>query len=88
VQSILTNGWTLPILVRPDGTVIDGFHRWTISRREPLLSLLGDKVPVVLLHHHCDHSAYEYRTISLNRARDTHLLDPMKAIVNKLMDYG
>ena len=26
-QSILTNGWTLPVVVRPDLTIIDGFHR-------------------------------------------------------------
>ena len=31
-QSILTNGWTLPIVVRPDYTIIDGFHRWTVER--------------------------------------------------------
>ena len=31
-QSILTNGWTLPIVVRPDYTIIDGFHRWKIGR--------------------------------------------------------
>ena len=36
-QSILTNGWTLPIVVRPDLTVIDGFHRWTVAGREPLI---------------------------------------------------
>ena len=30
-QSILSNGWTLPIVVRPDFTIIDGFHRWTIA---------------------------------------------------------
>ena len=30
-QSIFTNGWTLPIVVRPDGTIIDGFHRWTVA---------------------------------------------------------
>ena len=30
-QSILTNGWTLPIVVRPDFTIIDGFHRWTFG---------------------------------------------------------
>ena len=24
VQSIMTNGWTLPIVVRPDYTIIDG----------------------------------------------------------------
>ena len=88
VQSILTNGWTLPIVVRPDGTIIDGFHRWTVSGREPLLSLLGGKVPVVVVDHHGDESADVYGTITHNRARGTHLLEPMKAIVKKLMDEG
>ena len=88
VQSILTNGWTLPIVVRPDGTIIDGFHRWTVSGREPLMSLLGGKVPVVVVDHHGDESADVYGTITHNRARGTHLLEPMKAIVKKLMDEG
>lgn len=39
-QSILVNGWTLPIVVRPDYTIIDGFHRWTVSGEEPLKSML------------------------------------------------
>lgn len=88
IQSILTNGWTLPIVVRPDGTIIDGFHRWTVSGREPLLSLLGGKVPVVVVDHHGDESADVYGTITHNRARGTHLLEPMKAIVKKLIDEG
>ena len=87
-QSILTNGWTLPIVVRPDYTIIDGFHRWTVSGREPLLSKLGGKVPVVIVDHHGDDSADVYGTITHNRARGTHLLEPMKAIVKKLMDEG
>jgi ParB-like chromosome segregation protein Spo0J len=87
-QSILTNGWTLPIVVRPDYTIIDGFHRWTVSGREPLFSLLGGKVPVVIVDHHGDESADVYGTITHNRARGTHLLEPMKAIVKKLMDEG
>ena len=88
VQSILTNGWTLPIVCRPDYTIIDGYHRWTVAGREPLLSLLGGKVPVVLVDHHGDESADMYGTITHNRARGTHLLEPMKAIVKKLMDEG
>lgn len=48
VQSILTNGWTLPIVVRPDYTIIDGFHRWTVSGREPLRTKLGGKYPALL----------------------------------------
>ena len=88
VQSILTNGWTLPIVVRPDYTIIDGFHRWTVSGREPLLSKLGGKVPVVIVDHHGDESADVYGTITHNRARGTHLLEPMKAIVKKLLAEG
>ena len=87
IQSILTNGWTLPIVVRPDYTIIDGFHRWTVSGREPLLSKLGGKVPIVIVAHE-NESEDMYGTITHNRARGTHLLEPMKAIVKKLIDEG
>ena len=87
-QSILTNGWTLPIVVRPDYTIIDGFHRWTVSGREPLYTKLSGKVPVVIVDHQGDESADVYGTITHNRARGTHLLEPMKAIVKKLLDEG
>lgn len=86
-QSILTNGWTLPIVVRPDYTIIDGFHRWTVSGEEPLLSILGGKVPVVIVQHK-DQSEDIYGTVTHNRARGTHLLEPMKAIVKRLLDDG
>ena len=87
IQSILTNGWTLPIVVRPDYTIIDGFHRWTVSGREPLCTKLGGKVPVVIVDHE-DEADDVYGTITHNRARGTHLLEPMKAIVKKLLDEG
>lgn len=86
-QSILTNGWTLPIVVRPDYTIIDGFHRWTVSGREPLLSLLEGKVPVVIVEHK-DDSGNVYGTITHNRARGVHLLEPMKKIVSDLLAQG
>ena len=86
-QSILTNGWTLPIVVRPDYTIIDGFHRWTVSGREPLKTMLGGKVPVVKVDHK-DHEGDIYGTITHNRARGTHLLEPMKKIVKELIDSG
>lgn len=86
-QSILTNGWTLPLVVRPDYTIIDGFHRWTVAGEEPLHTKLGGKVPVVIVHH-ADEAENMYGTITHNRARGTHLLEPMKAIVKKLLDEG
>ena len=88
VQSILTNGWTLPIVVRPDYTIIDGFHRWTVSGREPLLSRLQGKVPVVIVDHQGDSASDVYGTITHNRARGTHVLGPMRKIVQGLIDEG
>ena len=86
-QSILSNGWTMPIVARPDGTIIDGFHRWTVSGREPLVTRLGGLVPVVRVHHD-DAAGDVFGTITHNRARGTHLLEPMKAIVKELLDAG
>ena len=86
-QSILTNGWTLPIVVRPDFTIIDGFHRWTAAGEEPLKSMLEGKVPVVIVEHK-DKAGNIYGTVTHNRARGTHLLEPMKAIVKELMGEG
>lgn len=86
-QSILTNGWTLPIVVRPDFTIIDGFHRWTVAGEEPLVSMLEGKVPVVIVEHK-DKAGNIYGTVTHNRARGTHLLEPMKAIVKELIGEG
>ena len=86
-QSIMSNGWTLPIVVRPDYTIIDGFHRWTVAGEEPLKSQLGGKVPIVIVEHK-DKTGDIYGTVTHNRARGTHLLEPMKAIVKTLIDEG
>lgn len=86
-QSILSNGWTLPIVAKPDGTIIDGFHRWTVAGREPLKTILGGMVPVVRVIHK-DHAGDVYGTITHNRARGVHLLDPMKKIVKDLLKEG
>ena len=88
VQSILTNGWTLPIVCRPDYTIIDGFHRWTVAGREPLRTLLGGKVPVVIVDHGENRDEDIYGTITHNRARGTHLLEPMRKIVQELLESG
>lgn len=86
-QSILTNGWTLPLVVRPDYTIIDGFHRWTVAGEEPLRTKLDGKVPIVIVAH-TEEAEDMYGTVTHNRARGTHLLEPMKAIVKKLIDDG
>ena len=87
MKSILSNGWTMPIVCRPDYTIIDGFHRWLISGREPLYTQLEGKVPVVIVEHD-DKAKDIYGTITHNRARGVHLLGPMKEIVKNLMNDG
>ncbi len=98
-QSLCTNGWTLPIVVRPDYTIIDGFHRWTVTGpdwtyvpnkekdRRTLYERLGGKALIVIVKHE-DHSGDIYGTVTHNRARGTHLLEPMKKIVKELLDSG
>lgn len=98
-QSIFANGWTLPIVVRPDLTIIDGFHRWTVAGPEwkyvpkteqdkrTLYERLGGQVLIVVVEHE-SHTGDIYGTVTHNRARGTHLLEPMKAIVNNLLDEG
>lgn len=86
-QSILSNGWTLPIVAKPDGTIIDGFHRWTVAGSEPLRSMLNGMVPVVRVAH--DSKAGDiFGTVTHNRARGVHLLEPMKKIVQELLAEG
>ena len=87
IQSILSNGWTTPIVVRPDYTIIDGFHRWLVAGRPELKELLGGKVPIVFVKHD-DETKDIYGTITHNRARGTHLLGPMKEIIKRLMNSG
>ena len=86
-RSILSNGWTLPIVCRPDMTIIDGFHRWTVAGEEPLKTQLKGKVPIVIVSHK-DQSGDIYGTVTHNRARGTHMLEPMKNIVKRLMEQG
>jgi ParB-like chromosome segregation protein Spo0J len=92
IRSIQVNGWTLPIVCKsPDDnglyTIIDGYHRWLVSGIEPLFTQLGGMVPVVVVNH-ADKAKDIYGTITHNRARGTHQLGPMKAIVKQLLEAG
>lgn len=107
--SIFVNGFTLPLVRRPDNTIIDGFHRYTVfgpewtyipnftdeeweklgydTSRKTLFERAYGQVPVVTVSQ-LDESMYIYGTVTHNRARGTHLLEPMKAIVKRLMNQG
>lgn len=107
--SIFVNGFTMPIVIRPDMTIIDGFHRYTVFGPEwkfvpkfnneeweklgykdhtsTLYERGGGNIPAVVVSQ-TDSAMYIYGTVTHNRARGTHLLEPMKAIVSRLMKEG
>ena len=72
IQSILTNGWTMPIVITPDNVIVDGFHRWMVSGIEPLLSRLQGMVPVAVVEH-ADADANVYGTITHNQIGRAHV---------------
>lgn len=85
--SILEDGWTQPIVVNDDFTIVDGFHRWTVSGHKEIHEITEGKVPVVVLNP-ADHSQRMMATIRHNRARGTHGVLPMSDIVKDLIEQG
>lgn len=84
--SIIEDGWTQPIVIRPDMEIIDGFHRWTVSKDPEILELTDGKVPCVMLNVPYEHQILS--TVRHNRARGIHGIDPMSDIVAFLLEKG
>ena len=80
-QSIFTNGWTV---AGPDWKYVPPSEE---DDRRTLYERLEGKVLVVIVDHK-DKAKNIYGTVTHNRARGTHLLEPMKKIVKELMDEG
>jgi ParB-like chromosome segregation protein Spo0J len=84
--SILEDGWTQPIVAHPDGTIVDGFHRYTVSERPEIAVMTNGLVPVVFLSK--ERGDRMLATIRHNRARGVHGVRPMASIVRELMEKG
>lgn len=85
--SILEDGWTQPIVCNEDNTIVDGFHRWTVSGSKELRKLTGGYVPVVYLGNK-DTASKMMATIRHNRARGTHAVLRMADIVESMIKDG
>jgi ParB-like chromosome segregation protein Spo0J len=85
--SILEDGWTQPIVVNADMTIVDGFHRWTASGKLNVYKLTGGYVPVVVLEDK-DRVSKQMSTIRHNRARGTHTVLKMADIVEEMLNEG
>lgn len=85
-RSIMEDGWTQPIVVLEDNTIIDGFHRWTVSGHKEIYNLTDGWVPCVKVA--MDKTHRMMSTIRHNRARGTHGVLPMAEIVKAMVDDG
>jgi ParB-like chromosome segregation protein Spo0J len=90
ITSLLEDKWTQPIVVLPlEGgkhTIVDGFHRWTVSGDERVSKLTGGMVPVVEVRLDPVHRMMS--TIRHNRARGVHAVLRMAEIVRGMVDDG
>lgn len=86
IVSILEDGWTQPIVVQPDYTIVDGFHRHTVSADPRLMARYGGMVPVVVVDFDPAHRMMS--TVRHNRARGTHVVLPMAEIVRTIAADG
>ena len=85
--SILEDGWTQPIVINPDFTIVDGFHRWTVSAQKEIYELTAGKVPTVMITPK-DTSHQQMATIRHNRARGTHGVLEMSNIITDMVKSG
>lgn len=85
--SIMTDGWTQPIVARDDGQIVDGFHRWLLSADPEISGLTGGMVPVVRLSGDPGVEHQMMATIRHNRARGTHRVLQMADIVVVLAEH-
>lgn len=85
--SIIEDGWTQPIVINPDRTIVDGFHRWTVSGQVEVYRLTGGMVPVVQIKPP-DMSSQMMATVRHNRARGIHGVLKMADIVERMLRDG
>ena len=82
--SILEDGWTQPIVARVDGEIVDGFHRWKLATEDKQIrAMTGGKVPVAWIRE-IDPAHQRMSTIRHNRARGSHHVLKMAAIIQDL----
>lgn len=84
-RSILLTGFVQPILIAQDGTIIDGFHRTTLSRSSNAIrQRWAGKVPCAILD--VTRGQAMILTIRMNRAKGSHAAVKMSEIVRELID--
>jgi len=89
--SIMEDGWTQPIVIFDDGsgdkpTIVDGEHRWRVSKDKEVNAITGGLVPVVRIKK--DRGQRIMSTVRHNRARGEHAIRSMSELVRELLEAG
>ena len=84
--SIIEDGWTTAIVITPEFEIVDGFHRWTISKDKDIYKLTDGHIPVIVGNNIKDSAHQIMSTIRHNRARGKHGVLPMANIVHELIN--
>ena len=87
--SLLEDGWTQPIVTRWDEVnnrweIVDGFNRWLMSGRLPVYAMTDGYVPTTIIHPKT-RADQQMATIRHNRARGTHTVLKMSAILAEMV---
>ncbi|OUV76660.1 MAG: hypothetical protein CBC83_00135 [Flavobacteriales bacterium TMED123] len=85
--SILEDGWTQPIVANSDNEIVDGFHRWTVSKDPKIAEMTDGLIPVVFTAPK-NASHQKMSTIRHNRARGTHAVLDMSEIIQQMVEDG
>ena len=71
-RSVMLTGWVQPILIDGDDNIIDGFHRWSLSKESKRLKKkFKGKVPCAIID--VPRHKAMVMTIRMNRAKGTHV---------------
>lgn len=83
-RSILTLGWVQPILITPDGMIIDGFHRWQLSQESrELTKRYKGLVPCSIID--VDVPSAMIITVRMNRAKGSPASVRMSELVKSVV---
>jgi ParB-like chromosome segregation protein Spo0J len=80
-KSIKKYGILSPIVIQPDGTIVDGFHRWKVANelglpKVPVVVVQVDDIEAMLLH------------IDLNRYRGIVIAKYLSNMIRRILQSG
>jgi ParB-like chromosome segregation protein Spo0J len=82
-SSLIKQGWIQPLLITPEGVLIDGFHRHYLCKKDPdVRALTGGKVPCAVID--IPESERKMLTVRINRAKGVHSAVKMHELVSDL----